>query len=331
MPPSSVSPAEPADDPAPPAAAAFPSLDDDTAPSCGALSALELGAPTPLLADRLRIRSVRGAADDPVPWDVMGAPDAPEDRSRVYYEQGDVGLAIVARERFQRAGRDFPSQAVEHLRRAGGRVGSVASGDPALRVFAWQPEGDIEAVADSAFLLDALVAHPDGTVQGLQMATFPGNVTSTRGCAAFARSLVRTLVPGPRALRVEAGVRALPRLGELTVPQGWVLVTQPGPDFAVHRLRLLGPFPQTPLLVGIYHGDHPRALDPNGVTERRPGQLLGQPVEWQIGRADRRAGPPVHFAQTEIARGDDRIQAWVHSADAAAVAQGVAIAESARR
>jgi hypothetical protein len=82
---------------------------------------MKLGTAKPLLAGRLMVRSVEGADDSPLPYDVMSAPDAPTDRSRVYYEKGRVGLAVVATERWQRAGSSYDAAVRERLEDEGGR------------------------------------------------------------------------------------------------------------------------------------------------------------------------------------------------------------------
>jgi hypothetical protein len=109
------------------------------APACGALTAMDRSKPLPLLADRLRVRSVKGAEDNPVPWDVMGAPDAATDRSRIYVETGEHGLAIVGSEMYQRAGRDFVAQAAKELAMPGGEVMQVDTGNAGLVLVAWLP------------------------------------------------------------------------------------------------------------------------------------------------------------------------------------------------
>ena len=151
------------------------------APACGALTAMGRSKPLPLLADRLRVRSVKGAEDNPVPWDVMGAPDAATDRSRIYVENGEHGLAIVGSEMYQRAGRDFVAQAAKELAMPGGEVMQVDTGNAGLVLVAWLPTEAPQVAGDTAFLLRGLLAHTDVTIQMIESGTFPHEVTSIPG------------------------------------------------------------------------------------------------------------------------------------------------------
>jgi hypothetical protein len=305
----------------------------DDAPACGALTAMGRSEPQPLLADRLRVRSIAGAENNPVPWDVMGAPDATEDRSRVYVETGEHGLAIVATEMYQRAGKDFVAQAAAELAAEGGEVVRVDTSDPGLVLVARLPTDTPKIVGDSAFLLSGWLAHEDGTVQMIEIATFPHEVTSVPGCRNFALSIAASLAPGERKLETSAGPRTLDLFGTkfvATVPENWVVATQPGPDFVVVRLRELAEFPLPAPELGIALTDHPPPLSNENVSASQRGRLLGKAVTWHLGEVKSATGKTVLFAQARAKLGRDVADAWVHTLDPGARTRALKIADEMR-
>lgn len=315
----------------PPSPSAFATARPD-APPCGDLSKMKLGDAKPLLQGRLAVRSVEGAQDSPVPWDIMGAPDSPTDRSRIYFEKGKVGLAVVATERYQRAGKDFLAKAKERLDEPGGEVVDVKTGDEKLRLVAWLPTAKPERTNGTAFLLLGYAVHPDGTVQYLQIGTFPEQLTDVEGCRALALRVAETLVPGKRALESKAGERAVAFLDKkftATVPEGWVVSTQPGPDFAVVRVRELSQFPEPPPELGIALTGHPPRLDTGNAKSTQSGKLLGRPATWHVGEVPNTDGKPVLFAKARVdLGGHDVADAWINSFVADARARAIAIATS---
>jgi hypothetical protein len=301
------------------------------APPCGELSKLRLGDAKPLLAGRLLVRSVEGAKDEPLPWNIMSAPDAPTDRSRIYFERGKVGLAVVATERYQRAGADFDALAKKRLASSGGDVVSVKTGDPGLRLVAWLPTATPDASSGTSFLLDGLALHPDGTVQAVQFGTFPEQFTDVDGCRALALAIAATLTPGKRAFSSAAGTRDIAFFDErfrATVPEGWVVSTQPGPDFVVVRLRRLAAFPEPAPELGIAFTHHPPPFDKEGATSTQAGKLVGRPVTWHLGELTNREGKQVSFARGRVDLGHDVADAWINTFAADARAEAIAIAAS---
>jgi len=315
----------------PPAApGAYATAKPGAAP-CGALTAMKLGTAKPLLAGRLMVRSVEGAGDVPLPYDVMSAPDAPTDRSRVYYERGQVGLAVVATERWQRAGAGYDTAVRRRLEDEGGEVVDVKTGGPALPMVAWLPTEQPSGASGTSFLLVGYVKHPDGTVQFIQIGTFPEQFTDVDGCRALALSIAATLTPGKRALESGAGTRDIAffdKKFKATVPDGWVVSTQPGPDFVVVRIRELSEFPEPAPELGIALTDHPPSPNKDGVLSTQPGKLLGRPATWDLGQQSNRDNKPVFFARARVTLARDVADAWVNTFVPDARKRALAIADS---
>jgi hypothetical protein len=303
------------------------------APACGALTAMDRSKSLPLLADRLRVRSVKGAEDNPVPWDVMGAPDAATDRSRIYVEKGEHGLAIVGSEMYQRAGRDFVAQAAKELAMPGGEVMLLDTANAGLVLVAWLPTEAPQVAGDTAFLLRGLLAHTDGTIQMIEIGTFPHEVTSIPGCRNFALSIAASIEPGERKLQSAAGDRKLDLFGQkfvARVPENWIVAVQPGPDFMVVRLRELTEFPTPAPELGIALTGHPPPLATDHVVGSQKGKLLGKSVTWQLREVTTESGAKVHIAQARGKLGRDIVDAWVHTLDPSARTRALAIADGMR-
>ena len=318
----------------PPSAAMEPTPHPvDPADACAILAARARTAPMDLLGGHLRIASVDGAADSPVPWNVMSAPDAPTDRSRIYYEAPPHGLAVVGTEMYMRAGPDFVATATRELSQIpDGGVIELPTGDPAMRLVAWLPSA-IRRNQETAFLLIGLLAHPDGSVQKLQIGTFSATARDLARCRNLGRELARTAVPGTRSLAAPAGPRPFtgPRgAARATVPAGWVLTTQDGPDFVVHRFRLLSDFPTAGPQLGIYVGDHPSSDPLENVTGQRAGRIFGQQVTWDLATRTNPDGTTLHIAETRAPVGPRRIHAWINTPDPATLDAAMAIAASIR-
>jgi hypothetical protein len=91
-------------------------------------------------------------------------------------------------------------------------------------------------------------------------------------------------VPGARALDITAGVRELSVYSKtksvfVTVPPGYVVSAQRGPDFIVHHVHKVMAFGDAEASLGVYLGDHPTAND-QGFLEQGMGTLFGKRVPW---------------------------------------------------
>ncbi|HEU4733091.1 MAG TPA: hypothetical protein VFT22_34600 [Kofleriaceae bacterium] len=177
--------------------------------------------------------------------------------------------------------------------------------------------------ADANLVFRAWVASPDGTVQLLAFYVNPAGATAdATSWARLARRIARTLTAGKRTLDTRAAARKLGAGAEavtLATPDGWVVTTQPGPDFTVHHLRKLVRLGAPAVSCGIYLGDHPSfqhrqsGVDPAKI-QTSPATLLGTPTTWQTWTAD--GSRFTTEAMTRHPAGSARLHAWC-SADTA--------------
>ncbi|HUJ57640.1 MAG TPA: hypothetical protein VLX92_04095 [Kofleriaceae bacterium] len=276
---------------------------------CGKL-AFALDRDATLLAGRLAYRGSSAARSEPRAFGIMDAPKPPEQEERAMIgggasagaEPGDDAFVIFAEETWQldpdraKAEPDavvhpgsLADEAPRFLRAIYGdevEVAPIALGDPAIRAFAARPMfAHVEDGADHALVLGLLLALPDATLQTVSFDITPGLVPDAASCTTAAEQIAATLRPGPRRLVRAAGTRTLLAPFTVTVPEDYVVVHQPGPDFDRYELHPLRP-------LSLYPGSLTIAFDssPDRTTEgpaSEPGTLLGKPVTWTGERSDR--------------------------------------------
>lgn len=285
-------PAEPSAGPStPPSVRTPPPPATADGPPCGTLSELPLGDVTPLLGGRLGVQPLDGARALARPHGVVGAPATDVDESRVLFDHGPERLSITAWELFASTGADFAeagARALPGLLDIEEPV-AVRVDAPPLRVVAARPRR-LDVGADAVLVLGALVARPDGMVQLVAFHVSPAAASAGAGCSELAARLARTLQPGERPLRSEAGERSLWTMSSrqelrLDVPEGWVLVSHPGPDFVAHSGRRIVPLSASTPFFGVYVGDHPSRAPLGEPADERA--LFGEPVRWTRDHDDR--------------------------------------------
>lgn len=283
------------------------------AAKCGKLAGA-LSATKPLLADRLRISVPPRAKAEPRPWNLMDAPEADADETRVMIggeRSGGLGreeaMVILATETWQldpdlakaepgaivQPG-TFAEEAPKYLNAVFGEsdVEAVAVADPELHVYAARPRAVELAGRDSAVVLALLISHRDGSLQSVSFHISPVLLPQAAGCTDLAERMAATLIGGPRPMQRAAGVRELAGAGAgrrltLTVPDDYVVVHQPAEDFDRHIVHKLRPLSLYPGHIVISIDSHPdQELSPDA-TDSVPGTLLGQPVTWQGQRTPR--------------------------------------------
>jgi len=294
-----------------------PSIVRDPAAStaCGKL-ATTLASDAPLLADRLRIRVPAGVNLAPRAYNIMSSPTPPEEESRVMLgggasagtAPGDSAFVILAQETWQldtdraRAEADAPVQpgpldeeARKFLHATTGDdsldVARVRVADAAVRIYAGRPSVvKARDGADAALVLALLVALPDATLQRISFYVSP-ELAGQPGCTRFADRIADTLAIGPRKLERAGGVRSLHPVSPtqalaITLPEDYVAVHQPGPDFDTYKLLRLRPLSLYPGSITVSVDAHPdRDVPPGTVPEK--GTLLGRPVTWHAQRSPR--------------------------------------------
>jgi hypothetical protein len=232
---------------------------------------LPLGPPASVLDNRLTIRPLAGAIAEPRAWNVMGAPEPERAESRLFLDRDGEKMVIMAHELFVTAGLDIVAQvradAAENFPDSDvTRHDVLGEGVEALRVVPRALDTSGEAVR----VLTLYVISPDRT---LQVLSFYVNPRAARGgrdaCLGLALRSARTLQAGTRALEVGqrvalwAGSRTL----HMTLPARGVVVSQPGPDYQVHRYYDLLPLGSPSVSGFLYFGGHPANMATSPVTE----------------------------------------------------------------
>lgn len=289
-----------------------PIVRSSDAKKCGKLAG-KLTA-KPLLADRLRISVPPRAKVEPRPWNIMDAPEADLDETRVMIggeKSGGLGreeaMVVLATETWQldpdvakaepgaivQPG-TFAEEAPKYLNAVFGEseVEAVAVADPSLHVYAARPRSVQLAGNDSAVVLALLISYPDATLQTVSFHISPVLLPQAAGCTDLAERIAATLVTGPRKMQRAAGVRELAGAGAnrrltIAVPDDYVVVHQPAEDFDRHIIHKLRPLSLYPGHIVVSIDSHPSdELDPDA-TDSVPGTLLGQPITWRGQRSPR--------------------------------------------
>ncbi len=314
----------------------------------GKLAALSLAPQArPLLAGRLLIRLPRVAKTEPLPYDVMSAPDPVETSTRYLIDAGPERLVVVAEELFALAGAELAQRAPLELPKPFQLAAANAHWEPVrvtrdkLRVLRVTPKTRDDH--PQAILLEgAVVANTDGTVQTVAAYVNPRGARDRAGVAKLARAILATLAPGKRLLARQAGERrlALDARREIvaTVPADVVLVRQDGPDFRRHSFYPLHPLGERRHFVQVLVDRHPaRGEDGAQSTGRRStvkGTLLGQPVVWTRWDWEGPGRGEVHVRGEVTLPGGGRfpavVHAWSHARNAKEAALAKAILDSLR-
>lgn len=255
-------------------APSVPSPAEDARFGCGAMGRLPLGPLTSVLDNRLTIRPLAGAIAEPRAWNVMGAPEPERAESRLFLDRDGEKMVIMAHELFVTAGPDIVAQvradAAENFPDSDvTRHDVLGEGVEALRVV---PRA-LDTTGEAVRVLTLYVISPDRT---LQVLSFYVNPRAARGgrdaCLGLALRSARTLQAGTRALEVGqrvalwAGSRTL----HMTLPARGVVVSQPGPDYQVHRYYDLLPLGSPSVSGFLYFGGHPANMATSPVTESHP-------------------------------------------------------------
>ncbi len=247
--------------------------------ACGGFEGLSLADEVPLLADHLRIRPLEGAADQARPHSIMAAPPPNEGETRLYLEDGGRKLVVFTAELYHRPTADLAA-GVRHVDPPAPTDRLVPlelpSGLRAAAIVATRLDTSTEAVP----VLRLYVVSPDDTVQLVAFYVSPEVAAEGRGCARLARRIAETLRPGERRIDASGGEHVLEGTIGLTLPPGYVVLPQPGPDFAVYRVYPLVPLDEPTGSLGIYLGQHPSAA-PVAPGTGTPGTVFGQPMEWR--------------------------------------------------
>jgi hypothetical protein len=143
-------------------------------------------------------------------------------------------------------------------------------------------------IAGKFVLLNALVVSPDQTVQRVAMSVSPAPATGEEGgCVALADRILATVEPGPRKLDLSGGERDLGMGLRVTLPSGWVVLSEGRHGGRVHHIQKMLPMGQSAwvqIAVGSAPDDHLTDL-PSSQTESR--MVFGQKVSFTVFRDGR--------------------------------------------
>ncbi len=241
-----------------------------------------------LLAGHLPADLPDGAVSEARRTSIMAAPQAAMDETRVVLEGGGPdGLArfvMMVSELYLLGSGDLRSDATR-LAAKGERIVEVSGAK--LPMFGIEPTS--APLPDRpVFVLGAIVGHPDGSLQEITFFILPEMSSERAAYADEARAILKTIGAGSRKLEAKGG-RA--KLGEglaLDMPPGYLLSSQPGPDFEVYRVRKLNRAGERGATLGVYVGGHPslqhaqaaRDGGPEPPTTTEAGSLLGKSTTW---------------------------------------------------
>jgi hypothetical protein len=230
----------------------------------------------------LTVRLPEEAQATPIQHSIMAAPEAGAEMTRIEIEAGPQKMVLLAEELFARTSQEFEKDVREKAAALPTKVKVEPWPLPSpLRAYACMALGP-EIDKETNLVMGLYVAQADGTVE--ELAFFINQEAASNFVAAteLAQSIGRTIAPGITKLNTSAGERRLSGYdGDLviTVPDGFAVTEQEGPDFFVYHLRKITSFSEPPAAIGIYLGDSPPKNDASmkangGVT------LLGQHVQW---------------------------------------------------
>ena len=96
--------------------------------------------------------------------------------------------------------------------------------------------------------------------------------------------MAETIAPGTKTLDTTGGDRELSAFSKTksvfaSIPQGYAITTQHGPDFIVHHINKIVRFGDENASIGVYLGDHP-SNKRDGFVEQEKTALFGKSVSW---------------------------------------------------
>lgn len=223
---------------------------------------------------------------------LMAAQPATTEATGIVLDSGKKRMVVATEETYLRAGKDFE----QALRRMDGSTFTIAPLEAAgvKLAFALTPK-HLDTASEAIMLLSASVVNSDKTVENVNFYINPPAMPESEACQALSLAIAKTITASHTPLQDAAGERRMAAYGggELitTVPQGYVLVKQQGPDFVVYRLKkvqLYGAAAYSSL--SVYMGRHAQTLPSasGGTLSKENGRLLGQEVTWY---QEREVGP----------------------------------------
>ena len=151
-----------------------------------------------------------------------------------------------------------------------------------LKAYAFFPQSPTQK-EEANFVMGVYLIRSDGTIQQLKVYVNPEGARELSKVSNLAKAICATISEGKKQMNAAAGDRELFAISKerttlITVPDGYVVTLQPGPDFTVHHIRKLVKFGDPSMSIGVYFGDYPSR--DQGYSRKEKGNLLGKNVDW---------------------------------------------------
>lgn len=246
--------------------------------------------PVELLNGRLLVSMPAGSAIGAREHKVTEARKSSEEETRVVSVDGLNKLVLVARELFAVAGPDYNAQVLEALRT------QFASEQTAFKVERIGQHviagraSDPNAADDAILYATCFVRHRDDSIQRLGLYFNPKFHENPENCRSLTDRILASVRLGPRQLDLASGTRRLDARSDkfdlsVALPDGWLVTSQYGLDFVVHKLSEVAAFGTRGKTIGIYMGGRPGyQWHKLGATAKyratRSSAFLGGEQEW---------------------------------------------------
>lgn len=238
---------------------------------------------SPILGDRLTVKLPDGMKVVPRRASIMSAENSGEDETRGMLDDGKARFVMMAYELYALAGADAKATIEADVKGNGyvGKLEPLALPKP-LVGFGHTP-ATVTKDKEANLAYAAWIVNGDNTLQFVAFYVNPDGAAKGASWSALAKKVTATLGAGKRTLSSKAGDRTLDSLA-ITVPDGFVMAAQPGPDFAVYHFRKLVPLGGKMPTCGVYLGHHASPQysqqDAKVTPTKTPGTLFGAKVDW---------------------------------------------------
>lgn len=242
-------------------------------------------AKTEVLAGRLILAVPDQAKSRAIQHGIMAAPESDSDQTRIMIDAGEQRMVLMVYELFAHADVDDLQGPAQNVTRhfpmkVSFRKWSLA---PPLRATAYFPVSPTKN-EEANLVMGVFVASPDGSVRNFMWYVNPQAASQSDAALRLAESMAETVAPGTKTLDTTGGERELSTYSKtksvlVSIPRGYALTTQHGPDFIVHHINKIVSFGDENATIGVYLGDHP-SNNRDGFVEQGKTTLFGKRVSW---------------------------------------------------
>jgi hypothetical protein len=258
---------------------------------------------TDLLNGRLTVRVPAQGQSQAMQRSIMAAPDAVSETTRIVINSGPQRMVVVAYELFARTDQGFEQGVQKETARLPVKVRVEEWPLPSpLRGFAYFPLTPTHN-EEANPVMGIYAAQADGTVQHVAFYINRSAAKDFNAAAILAKSIAKTIAAGPQRVNSSAGEHEFSAYSPknsifATVPEGYAVTVQQGPDFRVYYLRKLVRFGETAESLGFYVGDYPSS-DRQGFKEGGIAILFGKQAKWYE-KEDTQNGKTVYFTSAIV-------------------------------